>query len=329
MLNFIKNWFYTPNHPGALPDDRPETEIAKDYRQEEIVTAPVPVIWAKKASYRTFTPRRQGSSGSCVAQGIAKEFEIRLKQNYGDTKMMSAAYPYQKRANPAVSGSTPADRTKMINSGCLFEDLMPSQSLSDSGMMAVYKPKYADDLASVFGIKDIVCPLDIDVIASTIETTGKGVAVWFRFGPGEWFYRKEVGTTGNNLPWGHAVVAVDYTLDDAGNKCLVIEDSASEDGYTQRLVPGSFLNARCFLCRYMMDFKTSEISKPVFTGSISSMQDCLKYEKLFPTNTDSTGLWYGITDKAVKLFCIKYDLKVPADRSITPELSGKLKEIYN
>lgn len=328
MKNWFKSLFYNPTHPGAFDDLRTDEEKSKDYTQEELVRAVSPVKWTKKTSYRTFTPRRQGKAGSCVSHSVAKEFEIRLKNNYGDTKVVSASYPYQKRANTNIPGSSTTDRMKMVNAGCVFEDLMPSQSMTEDQIMNVYKPKYADLLASPFGIKDITCPIDIDTVASTIENTGKGVSCWFHFGDGEWFGRKEVCIATNNLKYGHSVVAVDYTLNELGKKCLVIEDSASEDGFSQRLIPEFFLKTRCFVCRYMVDFKQEDVKKPSYLeGSIVSLQDCLKFEGLFPSNVDSTGKFGPVTRNAVIAFQKKYGIEQTG--TVGPITNAKLVSLYN
>lgn len=315
---------------GILPDTRTEEAKALDYHQSEIVTAPAPVIWTKKATLRQFPVRMQSKSGSCVMQSLEKERGIRALLKYGEFPVFSASYGYQLRANPSISGSTKPDRIKAANKGAILEPIMPSQSLSDEEMMSIHKPSYADDLAKIFGVKAVDIDIDIDTIASTIEATGKGVGVWFRFGPGEWFYRKEVGIVDDSKEWGHAVVAVDYTLNDKGEKCLVIEDSACEDGFPQRLVPESFFKARCFLASYLVDFKkfNEVLDTPVYDGSIVSLQDILKYNGLFPANQDSTGIFGNITRTALISFQKKYGIE-PALGNLGPITEAKLRELYS
>lgn len=314
---------------GILPDIRTEEEKALDYHQSEIVTAPAPVVWTKKTTLRQFPVRRQSKSGSCVMQSLEKERGIRALLKYGEFPVFSASYSYQLRANPSISGSTKADRIKAANKGAVLDMLMPSMDMTDEQMMTMHKYAYADDLAKIFGVKAVDINIDIDTIASTIEATGKGVSVWFRFGPGEWFGRKEVGLVDDSREWGHAVTAVDFTLNDNGEKCLVIEDSACEDGFAQRLVPETFFKARCFLASYLVDFKkfTEVLDKPVYDGTIVSLQDILKYEGFFPTNIESTGIFGNITRTSLIAFQKKYKIE-PALGNLGPITEAKLREIY-
>jgi hypothetical protein len=266
---------------------------------------------------------------NCWAQSTEKERGIMAQQKYGEFPVTSASFTYQKRANPAISGSTKADRINYANMGSVLDIIMPSQSMTDEQMNNAYRPAYADDMAKVLGTKNVDLAIDIDTVASTIQATGKGVNVCFRFGSGEWFYNKEVKLLGTDIPWGHSVVAVDYTLNDNNEKCLVIEDSACEDGFPQKLVPESFFKARCFYAGYLVNFKTYvELpEKPKFDGSIKSLQDVLKYEGLFPANQDSTGFFGPITKKGLIMFQIKYDIS-PALGNLGPITISKLNELY-
>lgn len=314
---------------GILPDLRSDEEKAKDYTLTEFVTAFAPVAWIKKTVLRCFKQRLQDGSGSCVEQGLEKERGIMAQQTFGEFQEFSA-YPYKFRANPSVSGSTKADRIKYANDGSAPEKLVPSMSMTDQQMQNIPVSQYIKEIAKITGCKTVDVPIDIDAVASVIQTTGKGVGVWFRFGPGEWFNRYQVTLDPKStLPWGHAVCAVDFTLNDAGEKCLVIEDSASEDGFHQRLVPESFFKARCFVAAYLMNFKTYEEKpeKPHFDGSVVSAQDCLKYEDLFPVNVTSTGIIGPVTTKALKMFQIKYDI-APALGNLGPITVQKLYQLY-
>lgn len=322
-------------HSGALPDDVSEEEKAKRYDQSEVVATVGPVSWIKKKNYRSFPVRKQDGSGSCVMQSLEKERGIVAQNKYGEFVIFSANPSYQLRANPGTSGSNFDDLVKATNYGGILEVLSPSQSLTDIQMMAVPKGKYFDDMAKIFGAKRITMANDIDVIASTIENTGKGVGITIRFGKGEWFYNQEVKEL---LPpdqwiWGHRVCAVDYTLNEAGVKCLVIEDSACEDGFPQRLVPESFLLHRSnWKPNYMMNFKTyAELDiipeKPHFDGSIISAQKCFKYEGFFPANVSEIENWGPVTIKACVGFQQKYGIE-PALGNLGPITRGKLLELY-
>lgn len=319
---------------GALPDTRPKSKKDKDYEQKELVASIGQVNWTKKAKYNTYQVRKQNGSGSCVMQALEKERGIIAKQKYGDFIIFSANPSYQLRANPDISGSTIDDLTKATNYGGILESLSPSQSLTDSQMMKVKKESYFDDLAKPFGAKRIFIDYDIEAVASTIENTGKAVGLTIRFGKGEWFGNYQVKELLPESKWeyGHRVVAVDYTLNKDGVKCLVIEDSACEDGYPQRLVAESFFKARTYWKpNYILNFKTydevSEVKRPKFDGSVTSLQNCLKFEGLFPSNVDSTGFFGNVTKNALMAFQKRYNINPPAGvfGAIT---KAKLSEVY-
>jgi hypothetical protein len=313
---------------GVLPDTRSDKEKAKDYKQSELVTAPAPVVWTRKTSYRSFPKRMQNGSGSCANQGLEKERGIMAFLNFGEFVDFSS-YTYQLRQNPFISGSNKLDRIIYANNGSVPEVLLPSRSMTDQQMLDIKVSDYYKEISKISGCYSVDVDINIDTIASTIEATGKGVGVWFRFSSGEWFNRKEVRILNNDLTWGHAVVAVDYTLNDKGEKCLVIEDSACEDGYPQRLVPESFFNARCFLASYLVNFKkyVELPSKPSFNGSITSLQDILKYEGLFPSNQQSTGIFGPITKSALIKFQLKYNIS-PASGVFGTITKAKLYELF-
>jgi len=320
---------------GAHFDTRPQDKKDEDYVQSELVAAISPVVWTKKDKYRTFPKRMQDGSGSCVMQSLEKERGIIAEQKYGEFIVFSCNDDYQLRDNTAISGSTFEDLIRATNRGAVLEVLSPSQSMNDLQMMKVKKLSYSDDVSKIFGAKRITMDLDIDTIASTIENTGKGVGLTVRFGKGEWFYTSMVKELLPESEWtsGHRVVAIDYTLDDQGRKCLVIDDSACEDGHQYRTVPESFLLARTYWKpNYILNFKTyAEMGvipeKPHFDGSIISAQKCFKFENLFPANTGEVESWGPVTRKACIEFQKRYNI-VPALGNFGPITKEKLLELY-
>jgi hypothetical protein len=320
---------------GALPDIRPQERKDLDYVQSELVASVAPVVWVKKEKYLNYPVRKQDGSGSCVMQSLEKERGIIAEQKYGEFVVFSANPGYQLRANPNISGSTIDDLINSTNYGSIPESLSPSQSMNDLQMMKAKLPTYTKDVAKIFGAKRIFMDLDIDTVASTIENTGKGVGLTMRFGKGEWFYNYIVKELTPESHWvdGHRVTAVDNTLDNDGRKCLVIEDSACEDGYPVRLVPESFFLRRTYWKpNYILNFKSyAEIGetpvKPKFDGSIISAQKCFAYEGLFPANTDFVENWGPVTRKACIEFQKRYNI-VPALGNFGPITKEKLSEIY-
>lgn len=321
---------------GVLPDLRSEEEKSLDYQQSEIVASVSQPVWTKKTTFKSYPKRMQNGSGSCVMQGVEKERGIIAKDKYGEFITFSACPGYQSRQNPAIAGSTYIDAVKSTNNGSIHETFLPSQSMTDKQMMEAKISEDYKDMAKVFGAKRVKIAKNIDVIASTLDATGKGIGLTVMFGPGEWFgnYQVKELLPSGQWPWGHYVVIVDYTLNDKGEKCLVIEDSACEDGYSVRLVPESFFNARTYWePSYIVNFKTyTEIGetpeKPKFDGTIISAQKCFAYEGLFPVNVDFIEIWGPITRKACILFQQKYGIE-PALGNLGPITREKLYQLYN
>ena len=273
---------------------------------------------------------------NCVIQGVEKERGIISKQKYGEFIIYSAILGYQGRENPSVGGSTYIDAVRSTNNGSIPEFFLPSQSLSDLQMMSLEVKQYHKDMAKVFGAKRVKTVKNIDIIASTLDATGKGIGLTVRFGPGEWFGKYQVKELlpAKEQVWGHYVVIVDYTLNDKGEKCLVIEDSACEDGYPVRLIPESFFKARTYWePSYIVNFKTYvELGivpeRPKFDGTIISAQKCFAYENLFPANTDFVESWGPLTRKACILFQKKYNI-FPAEGFFGKITKSKLEELYS
>lgn len=317
---------------GILPDLRSEEEKALDYTQNELVASIAQPVWVKKTTFKSYPKRMQSKSGSCVMQGVEKERGIMAQNKFGEFVVYSANIGYQDRDNPNGEGSTYIDSVRSTNNGSVPEILLPSQGMTDKQMMEAKVKEYHREMAKVFGAKRVKIIKNIDVVASTLDATGKGVGLTLMFGPGEWFYNYEVKEKlpSGQWPWGHYVVAVDYTLNNKGEKCLVIEDSSCEDGYPVRLVNESFFNNRTYWePSYIVNFKTYEEKpeKPKFDGSVKSLQDILKYEGLFPANVDSTGYFGSVTKSALIKFQLKYNIE-PPEGVFGPITKQKLSELY-
>lgn len=308
-------------------------QIAKNYTLNEVCTSPVPVTWIekKREDYRSFPIRDQDGSGQCVCMTYATELGIIFKEKYGEWIDFSSSFPYQQRKYPEQSGCTSEDIYSIFPKiGNIFEKDMPSQDINDAGAMAVPKKKYFDDLAKVYKIARIALPLEFETIASTIQATGKGVMVWFRFHPSEW----------TNIPFvsdkeptsGHSVTAVDFTLKD-GKKYLVIQDSWGLKHADQglRLISEEYFYERCYQAGYLKTFETqnNEIipERPKFDGTIMSAQKCFKWEGLFPANVAEVESWGNITRTACIAFQKRYNI-MPQLGNFGPLTRAKLKEIY-
>lgn len=355
----------TPTDPhfqsGAVIDTRTEEEKAKDWHQREVVAAINPVNWVEKPreQWRKFPIFNQNGSGSCVAQTLAKLLGVMYWLKEKVYVHFSATHIYQRRSNKPAGGMAGVDAFNIAKKGVTLEELVPSQSMTDAQMDAVVIPQYKQDVGSIFNVPNYLqlATKNIDVIASTIQTTGKAVMVWFYFQHDEWTERPVVKNSTLDLyapsTARHSVTAVDFTLV-GGKKCLIIEDSWGP-GYGiggQRIIDEDFFKARNWFAAYPIAFKFEDQTqpqpaptptpKPAYTfnvdlqfgmthADVKALQDILRYEGHFPVNTQSTGYFGAITKTAVQKFQDKYGIataKDPGYGRVGPRTRAKLNELY-
>lgn len=351
---------------GAIFDNRPIEEKLKDFKFEELVSSVAPVKWIEKTleQLRNFPIFNQDGSGSCVAQTEAKLLGILYFLVYGIYKHFSASHIYKRRSNKPSAGMAGSDVHKIATKGVTFEEFMPSQDLTDEQMdnaQMLAGGEKPENQFSVLNYLEVTKVKDIDTIASIIQTTQKGVMVWFYF---DWNATEWTDTPVIKFPtldlFGrdtarHSVTAVDFFLMN-GKKCLLIEDSwgvkFGKGG--RRVITEDFFKERNFYVAYLMNFKKEEapanMTKPVYTFTkplafspvvnygnpdVIALQNVLKYEGLFPLNTESTG-WYGaVTVKAVADFQKKYAVASPevlkqnGGRLVGNLTLKKLNELYS
>ena len=344
---------------GAAIDTRSEAEKAKDWFQSEVVVSINPVTWTEKPreSWRKFPIFNQNGSGSCVAQTLAKLLGVMYWLKEKVYVHFSATHIYQRRSNKPAGGMAGVDAFNIAKKGVTLEELVPSQSMTDAQMDAVVIPQYKQDVGSIFNVPNYLqlAIKDIDTIASTIQTTGKAVMVWFYFQHDEWTERPVVKNSTLDLYASstarHSVTAVDFTLV-GGKKCLIIEDSWGP-GYGiggQRIIDEDFFKARNWFAAYPIAFKFQDQTqpqpeptpKPAYTfnvdlqfgmthADVTALQDILRYEGHFPANTSSTGYFGAITKTAVQKFQDKYKIAVATDPGygrVGPRTRAKLNELY-
>jgi len=320
------------NYIGCRDTQTPEQK-GKNYSFDEVCLAPVPVVWLEKTrdQYRSFPIRDQDGSGTCVCQTYATELGIIFNEKYGQFIDFSSSFPYQQRKYPETAGCTSEDiYTIFPKLGNCFEKEMPSQKMNDNQVMSVPKERWFADIAKVWNIKRIALPIDFEVVAGTVQATGKGVMVWFKFHPTEW---TNIPFVSDKAPTsGHSVTVVDYVLKD-GKKYLVIQDSwglaYADRGL--RLISEEYFYERCYQASYLMSFKIQDnetvFERPKFDGTIISAQKCFKWEGLFPSNVAEVESWGNITRTACIAFQKRYNI-TPALGNFGPLTKAKLKEIY-
>lgn len=343
MFDFLKKLLPNEHGFGAIEDFRSENDKAKDYFFREIVASATPVDWNEKRpeQWRSFTIRDQDGSGSCVMQSISKLCEILywLRTGQKEKVQFSSAF-YKYRSNFPSEGMIGVNAFDIWREkGVPLEVLAPSQKLSEGALNGVAITQNAEDTAYVFKIENyvqFVPKTSFEEIASTIQKTGKGVMVWFRFDLNEW---TDIPTIKTTAPKNHhSIVAVDYTLY-KGKKYLVVEDSwGSFNAWKgKRLISEEFFASRNTFAAYPINFKLFEVEAPIPVpdtfkfkkdlsfiplnnkGQISdtalnekqksdviALQNVLKSEGFYPVNTESTGYYGAITSKAVLEFQKKY-----------------------
>ena len=256
---------------GALIDTRPEEEKQKDYQFGEIVAATNPVNWVEKpqSEWRKFPIFNQDGSGSCVAQTLAKLLGVLYWLKNQLYVHFSATHIYQRRVNKPSGGMAGVDAFDIARKGVTLEELVPSQDMTDPQMDGAEIPEYKQDVGEVFKIGNYVSlpTKDIDTIASVIQTTGKGVMVWFYFMRDEWTDAPTIKYPDLNLSAGdtsrHSVTAVDFTLYN-GKKALIIEDSWGQffglNG--QRIITEDFFRVRNWFAAYPINFAFEDQTQP-------------------------------------------------------------------
>ena len=339
--------------PGALIDTRPQEEQKKDYLFKEIVASASPVNWVEKPQneWRRFPVRNQDGSGSCVAQTLAKMAGIHIWTKTGVYVPLSASHIYQRRSNRPTSGMSGVDAFEIGRKGITLEQFAPSENMNDEQMDNVAVLPFMEEIGKVFKLgsylKDPIG--DIETIASIIQKTGKPVMVWFFFQFDEWGNRPTVKneTLDLYLPSSirHSVTAVDFTLHQ-GEKSLIIDESWGQGTALngQRIITESFYKRRNFFAGHFMNFAFEEavVTKPKHTflvdlsfGStgddVKALQDCLKYEGVFPANADSTGYYGSVTVNSVQKFQVKHNIVSSGSGfgRVGPKTRAKLNELYS
>lgn len=344
---------------GALIDERPVEEKVRDYLFEETVGASIDdPRWVEKdkKEWRKFPIFDQNGSGSCVAQTVSKLLGIMMYLKEGVFVPFSATHIYQRRRNRPSDGMIATDAWDIARDGVTLRVLAPSDDMSDTQMDQYVIEQYKEDVGDIFSVPNYVAlpTANIDVIASTIQKTGKGVMVWFYFKSSEW--KRDVPEVRYDdltisAAARHSVTAVDYTMY-KGKKALIIEDSWGVDTGIdgQRIITEDFFRERNWYAAYPINFAFIEGSdlKPRHTFTVpltfsptyhenrdvKALQDILKYEGVFPVNIESTGYYGAITASAVYDFQKKYQVASDAEldslmgRRVGGKTIAKLNELY-
>ncbi len=321
---------------GVAFDPRTDDEKAKDWEHAEIAGGNV-VSWIEKkpTEWKSYTPRYQYSSLSCVGQSMAKAMEI---IGIHGSEVESAHPIYRSRSNYPSGGmwlQNAGDIGKNI--GTTTEKLSKSQNLSESQMNRAITVATPDKVA---GYVTIGNPTNIDSIAQAIESYGQCLIIT-HCNRNEWLQKIPTYTGATPVDFGHCVTGVDY-ITYKGKKAIIIEDSTGNtstyDGKQQRIVTEDFFKSgRIDGAMYLLpradtpkppSYQFTKLLKYGSTGKeVTSLQDCLKSLGIFPAATVSTGNFLTITQKAVKDF--QKMQNITPDGIVGPVTRTKLNGLFN
>lgn len=336
MFTVLKYLLRTNNQQsflGALLDNRSDKEKENDIHVHDIVAYVNAVDWKEKTNIRKFPDYNQYNSYMCGANALSKYQGIAYSTSYGDFIPFSRIDIYQRRINKPEPGMRMDDMFKIASEGITLEQLTPKTVYEDKDADNYKIEDFKREVGKIFATSTgINVPINIDTIASVIQTTGKGVVLLTYFNSGEWSKEKPYIIDKSLTVYDglrHFVVATDFTLIN-GVKYLVIEDSAWFGGINRRMLSEEWVNKRIYSAMYSMKFKFQKdtTNKPVYDStSIISAQQCLRSEGLFPTNVSFINSFGPVTKKAVTDFQIRYNL--PVTSQLDEATKNKLHQLYN
>lgn len=331
------------NYTGALLDERPEIEKAKDFQFQdmELAGAAMPQ-WKNKQpqEWKNYPSRNQITSSSCVAQAFSKAL---FTLGYD---VVSAHPIYRSRKNFNEKGMWLYDGADILKKmGTVSESVSKSQNLGEYEMNREIDVAAKKVLASSpfkIGGYAYVNGKSIEDIAAAIEEN-KHCVLTFGASNSEWTDIPEIK---GPAAWYHAVCGIDYTIYN-GKKYIVIEDSWGENVGQfgdRRLISEEFLKERCtgamVVLPYVEEKKQAyKFTKVLRLGSsgvdVENLQKALKILGFFP-QIQITNHYGKVTELAVKKFqeAYKEEILTPSGLSKPTGIFGnstmkKLNELNN
>lgn len=328
---------------GVLGDPRLDPRVKNGWSIDEVLPGAPAVVWKKKgiSELNKYPVWDQAGTSACVAFSKAKQISIRIFNMTGVWIDFSPASIYQLRANKPGGGMNIGDANEIVNkTGATLEALMKSQNLTEAQINVVKRTKVADLFGKAIAeavVRYLYVPIDIEKIAEAIEA-GKAVSLLI-YGTSDEYSRYTPMVINQSLtyetaPIRHEVVAVDYFLDANGVKKLYINDSAHFGGLPVREFTADFINRRCILADILDVFtfdpgvEEPNAPRPKYDGTIISVQKCLQYEGLYPSNVGFVENLGPITREAINKFQVKYGLHPTGTGTLGPLTVAKLKALY-
>lgn len=342
MFDFFKNLLKKKtdeNFPGLIFPKQSDIDALTKF--DEVVAMANPVEWkpldVKKLP--NYPIRNQAQSGSCVAFTLALICSIIYYSRTQDWVDFSARWFYFWRSNKPTPGMVGTNALEIAaKQGVLPEVLLASDGLTEEQMNAPTIREWFKLVADVFKLdtKFVLLPVgDIETAASVVQTTGKPLMVWFKFGNGEW--KKVPKILSVNPPYHHSVTFISPKKKDdmtfgiyEGEKAIVVQDSWGNIADTfdgKRIIKETFFKTRNTFVGYPFRFKFDVSSNtPTYIGTIMSFQECMRSIGLFPTNVSFIEKYGPMTRKACVDFQTKYGLAVSG--SIDVATTQKLKVMF-
>lgn len=313
--------FYESYH-GA-EDLRTQEEKNRDWNQSEFVASANPINWVEKKEqdWRSFPVLNQFFTYKCVAFTTAKLALINYWLKTKELLKFSPNTIYDYRSNKPGGGMVGYEAFKIWqDKGISLDAVCHSDQLQESIPFEI--SLFAKEVAKGFKLGNHITidNGDFDRVASTIQTTGKGVMVWFYFTHREW--SQTYPQVMDNLPnpyvdaaSRHSVTAVDFGMIN-GKQYIKIEDSAHFGGLNVRYISREFFTARNYLIKYPMNFNyedpqplppttpklTKNLKKGMKDPEVKVLQQILRTKGYFPSNVDFSETFGNVTETSVKAF---------------------------
>lgn len=336
ILQAILAFRITKVNTGVLPDNRTDYEKSKDFTADEVLPTSGINTGNLPTNPRIFLLRNQANSGSCVAQSIAKTFEMLDEK----TELAYSATPiYSKRINRPQGGMIGADALQIaVKQGTSYENNIPSQMMSDSqidGYMWYNTDLVKDKPSNYFIISDGNGKVNFEKLVNSILTY-KNAIIYVSATISKWTRVPKPHTSDDTLRHG---VACGSVINYKGTPYVIIDDSwgilnkyygideeqelVSLLGEGQRALSKEFIEKHCYFGASFLNFEYSENPTPTNykfekilefgekdkdRKDIEELQNKLKKLGFFPSNIASTGYYGQITANAVYAFQVRYNV---------------------
>ncbi len=323
LSDIIKNMDTLTSYKGVAEDPRTDEQKALDYSHHDILGGS-PALWTEKTSWTTLDLRKQSSSSSCGMQAGAKAI------TFFDSSVMSAL-PYKFRSNYPSLGMYQQDvGSILVNKKTTTEVLAPSEEMTEDQMNSAVIPNLREHGISAYYFLPVGNALNMDLLAQALQQ-GHSLHIGLSSNIDEWTDVPKVLT--EPLTFSHFVCSVpnNFLLHN-GEKAVIIDDSCNAystlGGTGQRILTESFIKARVWGIMALIPLLVTTQTKPVHTfnadlsfGStgvdVKALQDILKYEKVMPSEIDSTGYFGTLTKAAVIKLQEKYATEILKPANLT------------